>query len=162
MLRIQSDELHQMHDLVMTFSLGGVELVDVQRLSDDILDRHAGVQRRIRILEYHLHFLAQGMDILVRHQLSVKIELAARRLVQMKQGAADGCLSAAGLTNQSECLTGFDIKGNAVHGLQRNRLEKAGFYREVFLQILDLDEVFAFLFLFRQYASPFPAVFSSS
>ena len=35
----------------------------VQRLSDDVLNGHTGIQRRIRILEYHLHLLPVGKHV---------------------------------------------------------------------------------------------------
>ena len=39
----RQDQLHQMQDLVSSFPSGGVKLVDIQRLADDILDCHAGI-----------------------------------------------------------------------------------------------------------------------
>ena len=60
MLCIQSDQLHQIQDFRHDALLWScVKLMYIQRLSDDILDCHTWIQGRIRILEYHLHLLAQ-------------------------------------------------------------------------------------------------------
>ncbi len=43
MLCVQADQLHQVHDLVMSLLLRAVEVMNVQGLSDDVLDGHSGV-----------------------------------------------------------------------------------------------------------------------
>ena len=43
MLCIQTHQLHQMQDLVSSFSSGGVKLMDIQRLPDDIFDCHTRI-----------------------------------------------------------------------------------------------------------------------
>ena len=41
---VQSDQLHQAQDLVPAVLAVGAELMDIQRLTDDLFDRHTGIQ----------------------------------------------------------------------------------------------------------------------
>ena len=129
---VEADKLHQIHDLVVPLFFVGVQMMDIERLSDDVFHRHSGIQRGVRILEHHLHFLAKSVDILVCYKLSVKIKLAAGRLVKAKECTADRCLAAAGLSHQSQRLAGLDVEGHAVNRFERYGCKQACFDRKIF------------------------------
>ena len=44
MLRVQSYQFHQLQDTVTSLPFSGIQLMYIQRLSDDILDCHTWVQ----------------------------------------------------------------------------------------------------------------------
>ena len=122
MLGVQADIVHQLKDLFPALFFVGVEMVDVQRLTDDVLDGHTRVERGIGVLEDHLHLLAVrqhvDMDALFADGLSRRVEqwlpcfvialaaveqdVAAKRdapggrHVELHERAADGRLTAAG------------------------------------------------------------------
>ncbi len=118
MLRVQSNQFHQVHDLVMSILLGSVELMYIQRLTDDVFNRHTRIQGRIGILEYHLHLLTKRMDVLIGYKFTIELELTAGRLVETKQGTANGRLTTSRLTNKTKGFTRFNVKGNAIDCLQ--------------------------------------------
>ena len=81
-LGIESHGRHELEDFLAALFAVRVQLMHVQRLSDDVFDRHAGVERRVRVLEHHLHLLAHVRDVFCRDGFSVKDHLAARRLIE--------------------------------------------------------------------------------
>ena len=81
-LGIESHGRHELEDFLAALGAACVQLMHVQRLSDDVFDRHAGIKGRIRVLEHHLHLLAHVRDIFRRNRLAVKNDLAARRLIE--------------------------------------------------------------------------------
>ena len=93
--RVQSDQFHQIEDLLSPVLPVRVELMDIQRFPDDILDRHTRIQGRIRILEDHLHVLAEPRHGLLIDPLAVKVHISAGRLVQTEKGASDRGLAAS-------------------------------------------------------------------
>ncbi len=58
MFPIQADQVKQLKDAIGAF-LATSQFVNVKGLANDISDSHAGVQRRIRVLEDHLRFAAE-------------------------------------------------------------------------------------------------------
>ena len=114
---VQSDQLHQAQDLVPAVLAVGAELMDIQRLADDLFDRHTGVQGGIGILEYHLHLGAVLDHILVCDQISIVVDLAAGGLIETQQRTADRSLAAAGLSYKSEGLAGLYAEVDAVNCL---------------------------------------------
>ena len=81
-LGIESHGRHELEDFLAALFAVRVQLMHVQRLSDDVFDRHAGIKGRIRVLEHHLHLLAHVRDVFCRDGFSVKDHLAARRLIE--------------------------------------------------------------------------------
>src|SRR5690606_39958804 len=78
---VEPDELEQLAD-------GGsaaarrVDAVDRERLAHDLADGHARVERRVRVLEHHLHVAAQLLAARAgqpAHVLAVDEHLAAGR-----------------------------------------------------------------------------------
>ena len=142
-LGVQAHQLHQVQHLLAALGLGGVELVHVQRLADDVLNGHAGVQGRIGVLEHHLHLLAVGQHVHdvglaqlhrvalgvhlglagfvqvagVKDDLAVVLDAAAGGLIQLQKAAAHGGLAAAGLAHKADDLTLHNGKGDVVKHL---------------------------------------------
>ena len=60
-IRGKTDQLEQLgHALAVV----AIDLVHLQRLRDGIADSQARVERCVRILEHHLHLLAQRLQLL--------------------------------------------------------------------------------------------------
>ncbi|GAA2219599.1 hypothetical protein GCM10010429_52890 [Micromonospora olivasterospora] len=58
-LRVEANHVEQfLHPLAPAALRRGVR-VDLERLADDVADRHPRVQRRVRVLHHHLHVPAQ-------------------------------------------------------------------------------------------------------
>ena len=66
-LGVEADRLEQLGDALLALGLGA-DVVDLERLADDVADAHARVERGVRVLEDDLHVAAQ------------RVHLAARRL----------------------------------------------------------------------------------
>ena len=167
-LGVEADELHQLHDALAALLLVFAQLVHVERFADDVFDRHARVERGVRILEDHLHLLAVGqhvdLDLLAQDGLAVGVDLeaavfvillaaviddlavkddaAAGGLVQLQQRAADRGLAAAGFADKAEGLARADAEGDVIDRLERDRAAKTGAHGEIFFQVLNLNEVF--------------------
>ena len=88
MLCIQTDQLHQMQDLVSSFPSGGVKLV---------------------------HLSAHMSDALFIHSLPIEKDVAGGRCIQTQQRSSYSRLAAAGFSYQTEGFSRLDGKGNAVH-----------------------------------------------
>ena len=138
MLSVESDGCHEVQDFFAALFPVGVELMHIQRLPDNIFDRHARVQRRIRVLEDHLHLLAHVGDVLCRDRLAVEDDLACRRLIEPQNRASDGRLAAAGLADQTQRLAAPDGKRHIVDSFQGLRAQKTRADREILLEVFDL------------------------
>jgi hypothetical protein len=127
-----------------------VQVVHAQRLGDDLANRHAGVQRRIGILEDDLQLaahLAHAPAREARDVLTVEDDLALRRLEELDHRAAERRLPAAGLADQTERLPCPQREVDAVDGmhLAHPPLEDARRDREVLEETLDAEDLAAFL-----------------
>ena len=142
MLRVQTDQIHKVQDLFSAVLLALVEVVDVQGLTDDVLDRHTGVQGRVGVLEDHLHLFAETSDVLARDLFALEPERSSGRLVQVQERPSDGGFAAAGLTDEAQRLTWFDVEGDSVDRLERRRFKEPGLHGEVHLKVFDFDKVF--------------------
>src|SRR5258708_39663688 len=91
----------------------------LERLTDDVSDRHARVQRRVRVLEDHLHPAAHLAHLLaaeLRVLDAVELHLAGGRLVELEDRAAGRGLTAAGLADEAERLALLDEEVDPVDG----------------------------------------------
>ncbi len=122
------------------------DVVDGQRLTDDVLDREAGVECCHRVLEDDLHVLAHAQPV------------RPRELADVPPGQGDGAglraghlqdledrrrLPAARLAHQSEDLTAADLEVDAVHRLHGADLlleDRPRGEREVTDQTLDAQD----------------------
>ena len=79
-LGVEPDDVHQLLDAALALALALLHPVDHERLADDRADRLARVQRRVRVLEDHLHLAAQRLELCavrVRDLLAVEADRAA-------------------------------------------------------------------------------------
>ena len=140
-LRVQAHLGHQLQHPLLPLLLGGVHLVHVQRLGDDVGDSHAGIQRGIGVLENHCGLLPVVQNVLLGFDLlAVEEDLAGGGLIQVQERAANGGFAAAGLAHQAQGLPPVDGEGNIVHSLQRLGGKGTGGDIEVLLQVLDFNK----------------------
>ena len=110
---IQSDQFHEVQDLLSAVLLALVEVVDIQRLTDDVLDRHTGVQGRVGVLEDHLHLLAETADVLAGDLFALELEGPSGGLVQVQERSSYGGFSATGLTDEARAIWDIAISEGA-------------------------------------------------
>ena len=119
--------------------------VDLERLADDVADRHPRVQRGVRVLEHDLDVAAQPAH---RARPSgaymsspSKVELPGGRLLQAHQQPGQGRLAAAGLADDAERLALVELEGDPVDGLDLadRAPQHAALEREVLDQVLGLS-----------------------
>jgi hypothetical protein len=97
--------------------------VDHQRLTHDLPDRHARIERGKRILENHLQVRPQRFErplgqLRQIHHLAVRLaelHLACRRGQRPQDAARRRRLARAGLTHQAERLPGHEVKVHVIH-----------------------------------------------
>ena len=117
--------------------------MDLHRLGDDVADRHARIERGVRILENHLQVaahLAHVAAVELGQILALKDDLALGRLVELQNRAAGGRLAATRLADEPQCLTLLDIERDAVDRLNRANLpleDDSPRQREMHDQIVD-------------------------
>ena len=124
--------------------------MDVERLTDDALDRLPRVQRRERVLEDDLRLSAQLPPHLAAPAagdvLPVKDDGSGGGQRQPNDEPAQGGLAAARLSHQPDGLTGSNLETDAVDGLHHPRLLPAqpaspgATNREVLDEVPDLKQ----------------------
>ena len=130
-------------DLAVHFLL--VQAAEHEALADDLLNGHSGIQGINGILKDHGH--GRGDEpgkVLVQFPGQVpalELHASAGGVVQPDNGAAGGGLSAAALAHKPEGLTGIDVKGYVVHGLDRHLVLSVA-AGEVLTQMLHLQNGF--------------------
>jgi hypothetical protein len=91
----------------------------MQRLADDLADRHARIERGERVLEDHLDLAAQLLQG-VRAGLGQVLALEQRpprgRLLQPQDQPPDGGLAATRFADEPQGLAGLDGEIDIVHG----------------------------------------------
>ena len=92
-----------------------------QRLGDNLLDLHAGIERCVRVLEDHLRSPAERLQLPAgerREILPVEQNAAFLGLVQTQEGASHGRLPATGLPHEGQRLAPLDVEAHLVDGAQ--------------------------------------------
>ena len=95
------------------------DAVDAQRLGEHRADRHSRVQRRVRVLEDHLHpatHLAQRIPLQSGHVHAVELDPTVGGVDQPDHGSSERRLAATGLPHQAERLATLDVERDAIHG----------------------------------------------
>src|SRR5918992_1544100 len=95
------------------------------RFSDDLLDPHAWIQRRVGILENHLYPPADILKfsrVRAKNIFTVKQCLAGARLLQAHQGARHRRLAAAALADQPQRFTFMKREIDTIDGLDETGL----------------------------------------
>ena len=122
------------------------EPVHAQRLAHHPPDRVTWVERRVRILEDHLHPAPQRAELAlaqVGDVDAVEDDLARGRVVEAQQRAPDRGLAAPGLSDEPEGLAALDVDRDAVDRLHVADVaveHDPAADREPDLQVLDVDE----------------------
>src|SRR5215211_6900732 len=104
------------------------------------------VQRRVRVLEDHLHPASERPELLLvelRDVLAVEDDPPGRRRVQPQDRAADGGLAAAGLADEPERLAAVDGQRDTVDSLDVSDVpveHEAALDRKPDAQVVELDE----------------------
>ena len=143
---LQAAVVHDLVDVVVELLLGDQSVL-TDGLADDLAHGHTGLQRGEGVLEDDLHLgahVAHLLGVKVIDLLAVEQHLAAGLFAgQTEDGAAGGCLAAAGLAHQTHGGTALEVEGDAVHGLHvtHGLVEHTALDGEVFLQVLDLEDI---------------------
>ena len=101
------------------------DIVDHQRLGDQVAHGHARVERAERVLEDHAHLAAQRLHLVLADLgdvdalaiLGAKPDLAVGRVVQPQDRAAGGGFAAAALAHQPQHLLLAQREADAIDGL---------------------------------------------
>src|SRR6266849_3011098 len=112
-----NDSKELLHALGLLFAAR--EVMDLERFADDAADGHARIERRVRILEDHLHAATHLAHVLAaepRELDAVELHLAGGRLVELEDRAAGRRLSAPRLADESERLAFLDEEIDPVDG----------------------------------------------
>ena len=107
---------HRLVDLL--FSLG--KPVDHQRLCQNIVDGHSGIQGSVRVLEYHLNLLSHVSHffaVIAPDILPVQNNFSVCGLNELADSLSESGFSASGLSYDSEHFSLLYLKIHIVHGL---------------------------------------------
>ena len=108
----QAHRVHQLLHPVQYLRPVGADMVLDQRLGDKLIDRHAGIQGGVRVLEDHLHLLADLLELALGALydiLAVKMYLAGGGREQAHDHAAQRRLAAAGFSHNAQGLALRDL-----------------------------------------------------
>ena len=103
--RIEADILEQFKNPFLPRGFAVGQFVDVQRLADDLLDRHARIERAVRVLKNHLELApprAQGRAAHFQDVLAVERDFPRSRFDEPDDGAAERRLAATAFTDEAE------------------------------------------------------------
>src|SRR5438093_11600737 len=123
--------------------------MDLERLADDVADGHAWVQRRVWVLEDHLHPSPHAAHLFAaeRRELDpVEDDVARGRLIELEDRAAGRGLPAPGFADEAERLALLDEEVDAVDGADGAHLaleDDPLRQREVHLESLHVEQVLA-------------------
>ena len=124
---------------------GGRPLVDDQRLADDRADPHPGIERRVRVLEHGLHrspIAAETVAVEPHQRRALKLDLAARRRLDVEDHPGRRRLAAPRLADEAERLARLDRERDGVHGAHESRCpsKESPAYGEVLRERRRLEE----------------------
>ncbi len=145
-LGVEPDELEQLGDARLALLVVLPQPVHLQRLADDVVDRHLRVQRGVGVLEDDLQLAPHRPHLRDRQPgelAPLEPHRAGGRLVQLEDGPAGGRLAAAGLPHHAEGLPGVDVEAHAGHRLDVTddaAQQPAALDREVHHQVTDLQQ----------------------
>jgi len=145
---IQADGLEQLLHALVALVLGH-QVVDLKRLTDDVPDGHAGIERRIWVLENHLEVTPHAAHVATIEFGQVgatEVDFARGRLIELENGATGRTLAAARFTHQTQRFTLAHAERDAI-----NRFDGADLTlkddplgeREVHLEVFDLQDRWA-------------------
>jgi hypothetical protein len=121
---LQTDAFEHFDDAIDALA-AVADAVNEQRFPDDVADGHARVQRAERVLEDHLHFGAQGLELAfgdgrqVYGASAVVEQHAAGGWSQCSQDASGGGgLARSGFTDDPKRFAGQDVEADTIDGLE--------------------------------------------
>ena len=146
--RIQADGVQQFRNALPPRRFAVGQMVNVQRLADDVLDGHARIQRAERVLENHLEFpppRAQLGAVHAREIFAAEKNLARRRLHQAQDGAGQRGFAAAAFADEAERFARRDGETHAVHRFDRfaDAAERPVANGKMHFQIFDFEQAHA-------------------
>src|SRR5207244_2883584 len=118
-LRRKPDRLEQLLDLLLTAALVP-DAVDLHRVADDRPDALARVERRVRVLEDHLHLAPQRPQrprAQPADRGAAEDDVAGGGLEQPHNRPAEGRLAAARLADEPQRLAFGDGEADVVDGV---------------------------------------------
>ena len=142
-LGVEADKFHQLANASLALLRIGLRLVDNHRLFDDLCAGLARIERRVGILEDHLHTaaLATGAVFLEVERLTFERDGSACRLMKANEAASQSRLAAAGLADDAEGLASVHLEVHARECMQVLGLlaDLVGADLEVLRQVADLQ-----------------------
>ena len=118
-LGLKADAVEQVADPRVDVATGR-DPVQFHGLADDLADPLAGVQRRVRVLEDHLHLASHGPHGPPRPAdefLALELDRTRRRRGELQDRPAQRGLAATGFADQAQRLALVDGEADAVDGL---------------------------------------------
>ena len=142
---VQADGLEQLgHAVAPGLALG--QAVDRQRLADDRADRHARIERGIRVLEDHLDLAPVGEEPAVAERREVGriavVHFAGGGPEELDDGPAERRFAAAALADQAERFAAVQVETDVIDGphvVDRAR-QQSLFQGEVFAKVAHSEE----------------------
>jgi len=143
--RVEADVLKQFKNPFLPRGLAVGQFVDVQRLADDLLDRHARIERAVRILKNHLELAPSRTQFRAAHfqdVLAVERDSPRRRLDKPDDGAAERRLAATALADEAERFARRDAEAHVVHRLHEfaDAAEHPVLHGKMHLQVFDFEQ----------------------
>ena len=141
----EPDAVEQLLDAAVELLARG-DAVELQRVADDLADALARVQRRVGVLEDHLHLAPQRPQLALAQLGELGAAEAHRprgRGEQLEHRARQGRLAATRLADEADRLALLDAERDAVDGAHRADLavdEDPGLDREVLDEVGDLEQ----------------------
>ena len=122
--RGEPDRLERLGDPAAAL-LRAPDPVNLERMTDRLLDRHRGVERRVRVLEDDLHLPPDCAKLALGHArdlASLELDAPLGRLDEPEQRSAERGLAAPRLADEPEHLALAKLERDVVHGLHVPRL----------------------------------------
>jgi hypothetical protein len=116
--RHEPNEVQQLGHSLGAGALARKNPVHLERLTDDLTDGHAWVERRVRILEDDLHAPSDFPERLLfdlGETLVIVVDLSGGGLFELKDATSCRRLSASRLTDKPEGLAPGNVKADPVH-----------------------------------------------
>src|SRR5512139_849994 len=111
-IRLETHRTEEISDPIFPFR-GFRQVVNPDRLTNDLLDAHPWVEGSVRVLKDHLDPGSKKCQFLAGHGghiSSLKLNPASGRIVKPDQASSHGRLSAAGLTHQPQRFSRMEPK----------------------------------------------------
>ena len=120
--RRQAHRLQQLSDAPIQRILVRNEAMLDQRLGNDVAHQPAWVEAGVGVLENHLDAPPHGAHVAALEcrmgVLAIKVEVAARRLIQSHEQSRHRAFAAARFTDQGQRLAFLDLETHTVDGMQ--------------------------------------------